>query len=86
MSLRARLALAFALASLALIAAIAVTVYVLSLSAAREQSATRLNHMAIGLRDRLDTGMYERQQDMRILADLEATRALKEGPDRKSVV
>ena len=80
MSLRARLALAFALASLALIAAIAVTVYVLSLSAAREQSATRLNHMAIGLRDRLDTGMYERQQDMRILADLEATRALKEGP------
>ena len=80
MSLRARLALAFALASLALIAAIAVTVYLLSLTAAREQSAVRLNHMAIGLRDRLDTGMYEREQDMRILAELELARSLKEGP------
>ena len=80
MSLRARLALTFALASLALIAAIAVTVYVLSLAAAREQAATRLGHIAIGLRDRLDTGMYEREQDMRMLAQLEAARALKESP------
>jgi len=80
MSLRARLALAFAVASLALIGAIAVTVYMLSLSAAREQAATRLNHIAIGLRDRLDAGMYEREEDMRILSELEAARALKEGP------
>jgi len=80
MSLRSRLALAFALASLALIAAIAVTLYVLSLSAAREQAAARLGHIAIGLRDRLDTGMYEREQDMRMLAELEVVRSLKDGP------
>ena len=80
MSLRARLAISFALASFALIAAIAVTVYVLSLSATREQLAVRLGHIAIGLRDRLDTGMYEREQDMRILAELEAARAAREGP------
>jgi diguanylate cyclase (GGDEF)-like protein/PAS domain S-box-containing protein len=34
------------------------------------------------LRDRLDMGMYERQQDIRTLAALEAVRALREGPAR----
>lgn len=85
MSLRARLTLAFAVASFAVIGAIAVLVYVLTDAAAHREVAARLNHIASGLRDRLDVGMSERVQEIRVLA-LDVPRLSREAARLRSLL
>ena len=79
MNLRTRLALAFTLTSLAVIFGLGFTVDHLSGQATRRQVDLRLGHIAQGLADRLDRGMYERFQDIKTLALLDTPRESGEG-------
>jgi len=74
LNLRTRLALAFTLTALAVIFGLGFTVDHLSGQATRRQVDLRMGHIAQGLAARIDRGMYERFQDIKTVALLDAPR------------
>jgi diguanylate cyclase (GGDEF)-like protein/PAS domain S-box-containing protein len=75
MRLRTLIAVAFSIATSLVVLLVGVTLYAVAQDGLRDQVQLRVSHLAASLRDRLQSGVRQRIQDLRTVATLEARTA-----------